>query len=121
MNAFLGLVDRRRVSTHGDHDHHHYHHHHYCSDCQPPGRHTHRRMIVAIVLLCGAAALFALFSGAMDGVSQMEGAFPSFSALTEAAAWNRFFTGLQHVGALVLLMAGIVWIVRCLRRRSVKK
>jgi len=89
MNAFLFPAGRRRISAHNSGDYRH----DYACDTQPPNHAAHRRGFVVILIVVGVAGCVALIGGMLQGLSDMGAAFPSGSALFEAAAWDRFFAG----------------------------
>lgn len=113
MNAYLFRTERKQLSAHSSSDHQRY----YSCDTEPPNHAAHRRGFVVILIVVGVAGCVALIGGMLQGVSDMGAAFPSGSALFEAAAWDRFFAGFGRVAALVFFLAAVVVIVRWCSRK----
>ncbi len=114
MNAYLFRAGRRHLSAHDfgdDRDDR-------SCDTQPPNHAAHRRGFFIILIVVGAAASVALIGGVLQGVSDMGAAFPSGSALFEAASWNKFFAGFGRVAALIFFIAAVVVAVRWRRRKA---
>lgn len=84
------------------------------SDCQPPDHRAHRRGFILILIVFALAVVAAVICGVVKGVSDMGAAFPTVSALTDVAAWDRFFAGFGRFAAVVV---GLVVGVALLRRR----
>jgi preprotein translocase subunit SecG len=114
MNAFLFPAGRRRISAHNSGDYRH----DYACDTQPPNRAAHRRGFFIILIVIALAACVALIGGVLQGFSDMGAAFPSGSALFEAASWDKFFAGFGRVAALIFFLTAVVLVARRRRRKA---
>lgn len=114
MNAYLFPAGRRRISAHDSGDYRR----NYSCDTEPPNHAAHRRGFIVILIVVGVAACVALIGGVLQGFSDMGAAFPSGSALFEAASWDKFFAGFGRIAALIVFLAAVVVVARWRRRKA---
>jgi hypothetical protein len=85
----------------------------------PRAQYRGYRMLLALIFLAGVVALI---GGALQGGQQIVSAFPTAQALTDGAAWAKFFAGLGQVGTvgLIVVVAALFlrWRIRRKRRRA---
>ena len=68
--------------------------------------------------MVAVAAAVGLIGSVLQGFSDMSAAFPSGSALFEAASWDKFFAGFGRVAALIFFLAAVVVVARWRRRKA---
>jgi hypothetical protein len=87
-------------------------------DTAPPNHAAHRRGFMVLLMVVAVLAVVALIGGTAKGLTDMGAAFPSLSALFEAASWDKFFAGFGRVMALVSMVGVALLLLRRNRRKA---
>lgn len=88
-----------------------------CDVAQPNAAAQRRghKLVIAFMLVAG---LIALIAGVSEGVKAMASSFPTWRALFDLAAWERFFNGVGEVATVGLIAIGVALLWRWAIRRG---